>query len=84
VQNKGHTWRRVVDGQARTGLSGPVALEGFQPGATFDVEWHLFTTRGAPSLETSEAVSDADGRVTLWLPDDPEISDLALKLALQE
>lgn len=81
IQNTGHTWRRVVDGQAQTGLSGSIALDGFQPLTPFDVEWHLFTSNGAMSLAHDQVTADASGRLTLVPPDDPEISDAAAKLS---
>jgi hypothetical protein len=80
IQNKHHTWRRVVDGDAQTGLRGTVTISGLSPSMTLPVEWHQFTTQGVPNIVTSTASTDSEGTLTLNLPTDPFISDVAIKI----
>jgi hypothetical protein len=86
VQNKAHTWRNVVDGTANiAGIKGEIKFSGFQPNATLKVEWHAFTTQGTPSIRTSTVKADGSGTVTLTLPDNPQLTDVGIKLeAIQD
>jgi hypothetical protein len=80
IQNKNHTWRRVVDNNAQTGLSGTVTISGFDANMTLPVQWHQFTTQGIPTIVNSTAVTDGAGNLTLTLPSNPDIADVALKI----
>ena len=40
-----HTWRKVVDKSADTGLKGSVSLTSFTPNTTLNLDWHQFTTQ---------------------------------------
>jgi hypothetical protein len=80
IQNKNHTWRRVVDNNAQTGLSGTVTISGFDANKTLPVQWHQFTTQGIPTIVNSTAVTDGAGNLTLNLPSNPDIADVALKI----
>jgi hypothetical protein len=80
IQNKNHTWRNVVDGSAETGLTGSASIAGFSPNTTLNLEWHQFTTQGAPQIVTRSVTTDADGTLTIDLPADPAIADAAVKI----
>ena len=80
IQNRNHTWRKVVDKRAGTGLKGSVSMAGFTPNTTLNLEWHQFTTQGTPKIVTGSATTDADGKLTLNLPTDLSISDAAVKI----
>lgn len=80
IQNSDHTWRKVVDKSANTGLKGSVSMAGFTPNTTLNLEWHQFTTQGTPKIVTSSATVDANGKLTLNLPTDLSISDAAVKI----
>ena len=80
IQNSNHTWRKVIDKNATTGLKGSVSMTGFAPNTTLNLEWHQFTTQGTPKIITSSATTDASGKLTLNLPTDLSISDAAIKI----
>jgi hypothetical protein len=80
IQNKGHTWRKVVDGNAETGLSGTVTISGFTPNATLPIEWHEFETDGNPNIVTTSSIADANGNLTLDLPSNSSIADVGIKI----
>ena len=80
IQNTNHTWRRVVDNTAQTGLSGTVTLTGFGANKTLPVQWVQFTTQGTPNTVNDTAVTDGSGKLILNLPSDPAISDVAVKI----
>lgn len=80
IQNKNHTWRRVVDNNASTGLQGTVSITGLKPNTTLAVEWHQFTTQGIPIISTSSATTDNRGKLTLPLPSNPAIADVGVKI----
>jgi hypothetical protein len=81
IQNKRHTWKNVVDGvQDITGVSGIVRIGGFVPKMILEVEWHEFTTQGVPSIRFSTVTVDNNGNVLLPLPDNPQITDVGIKI----
>jgi hypothetical protein len=81
VQNKNHTWRKVVEGANNiSGLSGTVRLGGFKPDSAFNVQWYVFTTQGIPDIQTSTINSDGAGDIVLNMPTDPQISDAGIKI----
>jgi hypothetical protein len=81
VQNPEHTWRNVVDGKANlNGLSGTVAIDGFEPGQSYRVEWHEFTTQGLPNIRVAQVEADSNGALILSLPSDPRITDAGIKI----
>ncbi|MFL7869818.1 MAG: hypothetical protein AB8I58_13375, partial [Anaerolineales bacterium] len=80
IQNKNHTWRKVVDDSATSGLSGTVSIGGFPPNNSLNLEWHYFTTQGIPNIVRDNSTTDASGRLTLTLPSDPDLTDVAVKV----
>ena len=80
VQNKNHTWKKVVDGTAQTGLSGTVKLTGFSPNTNLNVEWHKFKTNGQPIIANEQMSTDSSGTLTLNLPTDSGLTDAGVKV----
>ena len=80
IQNKNHTWRKVVDDSATSGLSGTVSIGGFPPNNSLNLEWHYFTTQGIPNIVRDNSTTDASGTLTLTLPSDPDLTDVAVKV----
>ncbi len=81
VKNQDHTWRNVVDGvPGISGLSGTVTIEGFSPNTTFSVDWHLFTTIGLPIISSSTVTTNSNGIILLSLPNDPQITDVGIRI----
>jgi len=74
IQNKGHTWRDIVDGVSIPALSGTVSIPALGNG-TYQVEW--WDTDGGGIVHTETLV--ADGTVTLALPW-ALMTDVAVKL----
>ena len=81
AQNKNHTWRNAVDGVANiNGLSGTFTLNRFSPNCTLNVQWFEFTTQGIPNIQTSTAMTDGSGNLTLNLSTDPQISNIGITI----
>lgn len=81
IQNTAHTWRNVIDGRPNTrGLSGSVSITGFPPGIELPVLWVEFTTQGSPSLRTESLMVNSDGIIKLTLPEDTDLTDIAVKI----
>lgn len=76
IDNKTHTWKRVVDSASATAASGTVAVPGM-PAGTYDVSWYD-TYAGAVSA-TGTATSDGT-TMTLTLPA-PTSTDLAVSFS---
>lgn len=76
VQNRLHTWDRVVNGESVPALSGIIALRDMKAG-TWRVEWWDPWKAGVVMATTT--VKTVDGMLTLALPQ-PLASDVAVKL----
>jgi hypothetical protein len=80
VQNTNHTWKRVVDGNAGSGLGGTVSIAGFTTNQPLNVEWHSFTTQGSPTVSTSTVTPNSNGSIAIELPKTQNLTDIALKI----
>ncbi len=77
IQNRLHTWTRVVNGPAIPAISGSVTIPNVPEGA-YQVEWwDTYKTSGAVFL--TQQVSASGGSLVLNLPS-PLVSDVALKI----
>lgn len=83
IDNRTHTWKRVVNGQAATPASSTVSLSGFTPNVTLPIQWWN-TCSGRPPNSCTASISsqgtvtaDASGRVTI------EISRLETDLGVR-
>jgi hypothetical protein len=67
IQNKGNTWRNLVNGVPPAAASGIVQLHGFQPGMQYRLQW-WDPYQPDPSrqiLRTEVVVASNDGQVTI-------------------
>lgn len=82
VQHVDHTWRNVVDGIGLSlPISGNITMDGFTPNMDLDIEWHIFTTQGIPSIEISRATVNSDGSLIIELPNAPQITDIGILIS---
>jgi hypothetical protein len=63
VQNTGHTWKAVADGQPVAPVSGSIRVPGFEPGREYDVEWWDTWNDRIPTKQS--VTSAADGAIVL-------------------
>jgi hypothetical protein len=84
IDNRTHTWKRVVNGQPPTPASGAVVVGGFTPNVTLPVQWWN-TCSGQPPAGCTAGVSstqniaaDGAGRITLTINN--LTTDLAVKI----
>ena len=85
VQHKEHTWRNVVDGISLSSpFFGEIYLDGFSPGAAIKVNWYHFTAQGVLSTRETDLLVDESGRIKLQLPEDPQITDVAVKFRISD
>ena len=81
MYDRDHTWRNVVNGvELSTPFSGSVTIAGFSPGINLYITWYSFTTKGLPAIETSNLKVDESGRITLQMPNDPNITDIGISI----
>ena len=81
VKNARHTWQHVVDSEPGiSGLFGTVMVEGLSPNTTLTVEFHSFTSTGLPLISYASATTDSNGRLVISLPNDPEFTDVGIKV----
>ncbi len=81
VQNIDHTWHNVVNGIGlSTPFSGSVTIEGFSPGTNMKITWYNFTTKGLPTIEIFTLKVDKSGRLTIQLPNNPDITDIGISI----
>ena len=84
IDNRSHTWRRVVDGQLPTPSSGTVTVAGFTPHATLPIQWWNTCSGQSPASCTVGVSSqgtvtvDGAGRITLNISN--LITDTAVKI----
>lgn len=76
IQNRAHTWRRVVDGTAVAAVDGQVVVRGFTAGARYQVVW-WDTAAGRP-LRAEMVTGTAVGE--LVLPVSGLAADVAVKI----
>jgi hypothetical protein len=83
VQNKQHTWRNVVDKVAISPISGSVTIEGFSPGAGYEVQWwDPYQVTGTPGpFKIDVLTASSSGAISI--PVASLATDVALKLALK-
>lgn len=71
VDNRQHTWKRVVTGAAITPVSGTITLSGFSPNRALPVQWWNTCSGQAPASCTvsissqGNVTTDSQGRITL-------------------
>jgi len=63
IQNAGHTWKAVADGQPIAPVSGSIRVPGFDPNRAYDVEW--WDTRSDREPQRRQVTSDPAGVVVL-------------------
>jgi hypothetical protein len=76
IQNRGHTWWNVVNGNPIPAVSGEIEIAGFQPGARYGVDWWDTYSGGTTSSET--VVAQEDGSIVLSV--NQLESDIAIKI----
>lgn len=71
IDNRTHTWKRMVNGQAPTPTSGTLVIAGFTPNVTLPIQWWN-TCSGQPPAgctasisSTGNVTADGAGRITL-------------------
>jgi hypothetical protein len=71
IQNRGHTWRNVVDGVPISPVSGTVTLSGFQGGQSYSVQWwDTYHIPGTPRVMSTEIITaQANGDIILTVND---------------
>jgi hypothetical protein len=74
------TSKRVVDGNAGSGLGGTFSIAGFTTNQPLNVEWHSFTTQGSPTVSTSTVTPNSNGSIAIELPTTQDLTDIALKI----
>jgi hypothetical protein len=83
IDNRTHTWKRVVNGQPPRPASGTVKVSGFTPGAPLSVQW-WDTCSGQPPTcrvrvtKTETLTADAAGALTFTLTN--LTNDVAVKV----
>ena len=81
IWNKYFTWKNVVDRANNfTGLAGTVELSGFKPNTWLTVVWYQFKSDGLPIISSSKASTNTNGNLTLDLPEDIGLTDIAIKI----
>jgi hypothetical protein len=78
IQNKSHTWRNIVDGAGVTPVSGILAMSGFKPGESYQLEW--WDTYAMQNVILSKQNIIADGSGNLRIVVDRLERDVALKI----
>lgn len=84
IQNKGHTWKNVVDGKAIPPASGDITIMGFKPGQLYTLEW-WDTYQSDPAqqiLATQSLVGRSDGSLVFGVRD--LSADIAVKIFMAE
>jgi hypothetical protein len=83
IDNRAHTWKRMVNGQPIAPVSGRVRVSGFPPGASLAVEWWDTCSGEPPACRVSVTkretlTADASGTLTLNLAN--LATDVAVKV----
>ncbi len=65
IQNKNHTWRNAVNGVFVLPVYANLTMLGFQPGASYTVEW--WDTYAGQSTSSETVVAKSDGSITLGI-----------------
>jgi hypothetical protein len=76
IDNRGHTWKTVVDGQAATPAGGTVTLPGM-PAGTYQVTW--FDPYQGATMSTQQIATDVTGTLSLTLPQQVS-TDIAVRI----
>lgn len=76
IDNRGHTWKTVVDGQAATPAGGTVTVPAM-PGGTYRVTWYD-PYQGA-TASTQQIATDGSGTLSLTLPQQVS-TDIAVRI----
>jgi hypothetical protein len=63
IQNTGHTWKAVADGQPVAPVTGSVSVPGFEPRREYDVDWWDTWSDRAP--DRRRVTADATGAIVL-------------------
>jgi hypothetical protein len=81
IQNRGHTWRNVVDGVPISPVSGTITLSGFQGGQNYTAQWwDTYHTPEALRLMSTEVITaQANGDIILTISD--MIDDTAVSIS---
>ncbi len=81
VQNKGHTWKNVIDGVSIPVVSGRVEIPGFQANKTYTLEWWdpYQPTKAKQIVRTDVVTPRADG--TILISVNNLVADTALKIS---
>jgi hypothetical protein len=77
IQNKDHTWKKVVDSDPIPQASDTLVIGGFQAGQIYAIEW-WDTYTGQP-LMTSTIVAQSDGSIPITVTN--LVNDVALQIA---
>jgi len=81
VWNKNYTWKNVINNSGNfSGLSGTVKLTGFTPSTTLPVVWTKFKQDGIPDIVTTQTTADSSGNLTMDLPTNTGLTDVAVKI----
>jgi hypothetical protein len=80
IQNKGHTWKNVVDGIPIPAVSGTVEVSGFQPGERCTVEWWdtYQPDKALQIMRTDTSVARVDGSIAISV--DNLTTDVAIRI----
>ncbi len=80
IQNKDHTWEKVVDSEEISPISGWVTVDGFEPGRSYILEW-WDTYQPDPLRQVTArqtVLAQQDGSIAILV--DQLVSDLAIKI----
>jgi hypothetical protein len=80
IQNKNHTWQNVVDGMSIPAVTGTIQLSGFQPNASYTLQWWnpYEPDKTSQIFKTATVVSQSDGSVAFLVK--VLITDTAIQL----
>ena len=80
IQNRNHTWKRLLDGIPATPVSAQVTVPGLEPQAAYEVQW-WDTYAGAPAQQEVD-FTDSSGNLTLSVAN--LSADVAAKIEIQK